>query len=86
MIRINLAPVEARRTMPSMSLSVPSFNLGILFGLLYIVAIGGLGFYWYGLMSEESSSPPTSTGSTASWPRSRRRWAKAPASRPSWPR
>jgi type IV pilus assembly protein PilN len=55
MIRINLAPVEARRRMPAMSLSVPAFNLGIAFGLLYAVAVAGLGFYWYGLMSEESA-------------------------------
>jgi type IV pilus assembly protein PilN len=55
MIRVNLAPVEARRRMPSMSLSLPSFNLGILFGVLYFVAAVGLGFYWYGLMSEEST-------------------------------
>jgi len=55
MIRINLAPVEARRRMPSMSLSVPAFNLGILFGILYIVAVAGIGFSWYGLMSEESA-------------------------------
>ena len=55
MIRINLAPVEARRRMPSMGFSAPSFNLGILFGLLYVLAIGGLGFYWYGLVSEESA-------------------------------
>jgi type IV pilus assembly protein PilN len=54
MIRINLAPVETRR-MPSVGLSLPSFNLGILFGLLYIVAVAGIGFYWYGLMSEEST-------------------------------
>jgi type IV pilus assembly protein PilN len=55
MIRINLAPVEARRRMPSMSLSLPSFNLGILFGVLYLLAVAGLGFYWYGLVSEESA-------------------------------
>jgi type IV pilus assembly protein PilN len=53
MIRINLAPLEARRRMPSMSLSMPSFNLGILFGVLYVLAVAGLGFYWYGLLSEE---------------------------------
>jgi type IV pilus assembly protein PilN len=53
MIRINLAPLEARRRMPSMSLTIPSFNLGILFGVLYVLAVAGLGFYWYGLLSEE---------------------------------
>jgi type IV pilus assembly protein PilN len=55
MIRINLAPVEARRRAPSMSLSVPSFNLGVLFAVLFAVAIAALGFYWYGLLSEEST-------------------------------
>jgi type IV pilus assembly protein PilN len=54
MIRINLAPLEARRRLPAMSLSVPSFNLGIAFGLLYVLAIAGLGFFWYTLASEES--------------------------------
>jgi Tfp pilus assembly protein PilN len=55
MIRINLAPGEARRRGASMSFSLPSFNLGVLFGILYLVAVAGLGLYWYGLMSEESS-------------------------------
>jgi Tfp pilus assembly protein PilN len=55
MIRINLAPVEARRRMPAMSLTLPSFNLGIAFGLLYAVAVAAIGFYWYGLLSEEST-------------------------------
>jgi Tfp pilus assembly protein PilN len=54
MIRINLAPPEARRHRPSLSLSVPSFNLGILFAIVYVVAVGGLGFYWYGLAAEET--------------------------------
>ena len=55
MIRINLAPVETRRRGPSMSLSLPSFNLGIAFTLIYVVAIAALGLYWYGLASEESA-------------------------------
>ena len=54
MIRINLAPPEARRSRPSLSLSVPSFNLGILFAIIYVAALGGVGFYWYGLTAEES--------------------------------
>jgi type IV pilus assembly protein PilN len=54
MIRINLAPPEARRSRPSVSLSMPSFNLGILFAIVYVVAIGVLGLYWYGLAAEET--------------------------------
>jgi type IV pilus assembly protein PilN len=53
MIRINLAPLESRRRAASMSLALPSFNLGIAFGLLYVVALAGLGFYWYSLVSTE---------------------------------
>lgn len=54
MIRINLAPSEARRARPSLSLSLPPFNLGILFVIVYIVVGGALGVYWYGLTSEEA--------------------------------
>jgi type IV pilus assembly protein PilN len=54
MIRINLAPVEVRRRRPSVSLAVPSFNLGILFALVYVVVLGGLGLYWYTLATEET--------------------------------
>jgi len=54
MIRINLAPPEARQTRTSFNLSLPSFNLGILFAIVYVATIGGLGFFWYGLAAEES--------------------------------
>lgn len=54
MIRINLAPPEARRHRPSISLSLPSFNLGILFALVYAVAIVVIGAYWLGLAAEET--------------------------------
>jgi Tfp pilus assembly protein PilN len=54
-IRINLAPVEARaRRGPGFSLSLPSFNLGVVFAILYVVAIGGVGYYWYSLQAEET--------------------------------
>lgn len=55
MIRINLAPVEARtRRGPGFSLSLPSFNLGVLFAIVYVVAAGGVGFYWFSLQAEET--------------------------------
>jgi type IV pilus assembly protein PilN len=53
MIRVNLAPFETRRRGLALSLSLPSFNLGIAFGLLYVVAVPALGLYWYGQVSEE---------------------------------
>jgi type IV pilus assembly protein PilN len=53
-IRINLAPVEARGHRSSVSFALPSFNLGILFAIVYVVVLGGLGFYWYSLHAEET--------------------------------
>jgi type IV pilus assembly protein PilN len=54
-IRINLAPVEARTSRgPGFSFPVLSFNLGVLFAILYVLAVGGLGYYWYSLQAEET--------------------------------
>jgi type IV pilus assembly protein PilN len=54
MIRINLAPPETRRHRPSLSLSLPSFNLGVLFVTLYVVAGAGVGLFWWTLAAEET--------------------------------
>jgi type IV pilus assembly protein PilN len=53
-IRINLAPVEARRRRPSFSLALPSFNLGIVFAIVYVAAVGGVTYYWLSLQAEET--------------------------------
>jgi len=58
MIRINLAPREARRRgagfkLPSLSVGV-GLNLGLLFGVVYILAVVGLGYAWWSLSAEES--------------------------------
>jgi len=53
-IRINLAPDGGRRRGPSLSFSLPSFNLGLAFLIVYLAAVGGLGFYWVHLTREES--------------------------------
>jgi type IV pilus assembly protein PilN len=54
-IRINLAPVEARGGRGAgLALSLPSFNLGIAFAIVYVLAVGGLGFYWFSLQAEET--------------------------------
>lgn len=52
MIRINLAPTLARRR--GFRLSLPSFNLGMVFGLVYLVAALGVGAYWWSLSAAES--------------------------------
>lgn len=55
MITINLAPDrpqhrgEARR-----GLRLPSADLGVVFGVLYLAVVAGLGWYWMTLASEES--------------------------------
>lgn len=45
-IKINLAPPQAKK---SFQLSVPEFNLGWLFGILFLVLLGGLGMWWWNL-------------------------------------
>jgi len=50
MIKINLAPpVERRR-----GVSMPSFNLGWLFGILWVVALAVVGLWWWSLDGEVS--------------------------------
>jgi Tfp pilus assembly protein PilN len=57
MIRINLAPERARRRRSvglGFSLSLPAFSLGWLFGIVYLVAVLGIGGYWWTLKLTES--------------------------------
>lgn len=55
MIRINLAPETKRRRRGGFTLpTLPAFNLGWLFGILYVVAVVGIGVYWWSLSREES--------------------------------
>ncbi|MBI4627572.1 MAG: PilN domain-containing protein [Candidatus Rokubacteria bacterium] len=54
MIRINLAPEQKRRRGVSFRLPLPSFNLGLLFGVLYVLAVVGIGAYWWSLSGEET--------------------------------
>jgi len=55
MIRINLAPeVKRRRRVGLGAPKLPSFNLGWLFLLVYVVAAVGVGAYWWSLSAEES--------------------------------
>jgi type IV pilus assembly protein PilN len=54
MIRINLAPEQKRRRGISFRLPLPSFNLGLLFGVLYVLVVVGIGAYWWSLSGEET--------------------------------
>lgn len=49
MIRINLAPPPAKR---SLGLSIPSFNLGMLFGAVALGLVLVLGVWWWSLSAE----------------------------------
>jgi Tfp pilus assembly protein PilN len=55
MIRINLAPerVRRRRVGLGINLSLPAFNLGWLFGIVYLAGILGVGGYWWTLKAAE---------------------------------
>lgn len=56
MIRINLAPERGRRRRVGLGLniSLPAFNLGWLFGIVYVAAVLGIGGYWWTLKLSES--------------------------------
>jgi type IV pilus assembly protein PilN len=55
MIRINLAPERARRRRVGLGLNVslPAFNLGWLFGIVYLAAMLLVGGYWLTLRTTE---------------------------------
>jgi Tfp pilus assembly protein PilN len=54
-IRINLAPVETRRRRgPGFTLPTLPIGLGLLFGVLYVVAVLGVGYSWWGMLAEKS--------------------------------
>ncbi len=55
MIKINLAPERGRRRVPGLKLSLPAFNLGWLFGIVYLVALLAVGGYWWALNSSKAA-------------------------------
>lgn len=54
MIRINLAPPRPRQGLRDFRFRMPSFNLGVLFLVIYIGALSGVAIYWAGLYREEA--------------------------------
>lgn len=56
MIKINLAPTQARRRRLGLgfTLTLPAFNLGVLFGVIYVLIVGAVGLYWSGLRISEA--------------------------------
>lgn len=54
MIRINLAPPRPSRGLRDFRLRMPSFNLGVLFLVIYIGVLSGVAIYWAGLYREEA--------------------------------
>lgn len=68
MIRINLAPPEGRPRRaggPKLSLRMPEFNLGILFGILYLATAAGLGGWWWYTTGREADLTTQLNTSTA---------------------
>src|SRR5262245_46961722 len=58
MIRINLAPERGRRRkvgFKGIKLGLPAFNLGMLFGVVYLALVLGIGMYWWFLISTKAS-------------------------------
>lgn len=51
MIKINLAPPREKRRS---GLASPGMNLGLLFGALFVLLVGGIGGYWWMLSSESA--------------------------------
>ena len=55
MIRINLAPVEMRRRRgPGFTMPTLPVGLGLLFGVLYVVAALGVGYTWWNFAAQKS--------------------------------
>jgi Tfp pilus assembly protein PilN len=52
-IRINLAPPSARKGR-GFSLKLPALNVGLIFLVVYAVAVVGIGVYWWQLSKEET--------------------------------
>jgi len=58
MIKINLAPERGRRRkvgFKGIKLGLPAFNLGMLFGVVYLALLLGIGVYWWFLISTKVS-------------------------------
>jgi type IV pilus assembly protein PilN len=53
-IRINLAPPETRSSRPAFNLALPPLNLGVVFAIVYALALGTLGLAWWSLTAEET--------------------------------
>jgi len=52
-IRINLAPADVQRSRPGTGLSMPSFNLGILFLVIFVLELGAIGWWWMSAHQQE---------------------------------
>jgi len=53
-IRINLAPPTTRKRGGGVRFQLPSINLGLVFLVVYVIALSGLTMYWASLYREEA--------------------------------
>lgn len=69
MIRINLAPPEGRPRRaaggPGFQLRLPEFNLGIVFGVVWVVGALAVGAWWWSLSGQETQLAEKIKQSTA---------------------
>ena len=54
MIKINLSPSTGRRGGAGFRLPALGLSLGLVFVVLYLVAVGGLGWWWWSLSDEKA--------------------------------
>jgi len=52
-IRINLAPADVQRSRPGAGFSMPSFNLGLVFLVVFVLELGVLGWWWFSAHQQE---------------------------------
>jgi len=53
-IRINLAPPRPRQRMREFHFQMPALNLGVVFLVVYVIALSGITIYWAHLYREEA--------------------------------
>src|SRR5688572_21125175 len=68
MIRINLAPPDRRPRRaagPGIQFHMPEVNLGVVFGIVWLIGAGAVGYWWWSLVGQEEDLASRIKQSTA---------------------